>query len=94
MLLIRDPRTARSVDQPVRFGQRFSKFVWSWSGSVREFQIFLGPDTVQDFLVFVGPGPVRSKILKILLVRLRPDRLGLDQFNLVRGSLLLMNKIT
>ena len=32
----------------VRFGPRFSKFCWSWSGSV------------PDFPNFVGPGPVRS----------------------------------
>ena len=43
----------------VRFGPRFSKFCWSWSGSVRDFQNF------------AGPGPVRSQIFQILLVLVR-----------------------
>ena len=43
----------------VRFGPRFFKFCWSWSGSVR------------DFLNFVGSGPVRSEIFQILLVLVR-----------------------
>ena len=64
------------------------------SDLVRGFLNFSGHGPVQEFLVFVGPGPVRSKILKFLLVRLRPNRLVLDQLVLVRGSLLLINKIT
>ena len=32
--------TYRSGDRPVRFGPRFSKFYWSWSGTVRDFRIF------------------------------------------------------
>ena len=43
----------------VRFGPRFSKICWSWSGSV------------QDFQKFVGSGPVRSEIFKNLLVLVR-----------------------
>ena len=35
---IRDLRTARSEDRSVRLGPRFSKFCWSWSGSVRDFR--------------------------------------------------------
>ena len=33
----RDPRTAWSEDRSVRLRPRFSKFYWSWSGSVRDF---------------------------------------------------------
>ena len=36
----------------VRFGPRFSKFCWSWSGSVRDFQ---------NLLVLVRPGPIYSQ---------------------------------
>ena len=43
----------------VRFGPRFSKICWSWSGSVRDFQKFF------------GPGPVRSEIFKKFLVLVR-----------------------
>ena len=37
---LRDPRTAWSEDRSVRLGPRFSKFFWSWCGSVRDFLIF------------------------------------------------------
>ena len=43
----------------VRFGPRFLKIFWFWSGSVRDFQ------------KIVGPGPVRSEIFKNVLVLVR-----------------------
>ena len=44
----------------------------TWSESVRDFQIFVGP--VRDSEIFVGPGPVRSQVLKFfsVLVRFEP----------------------
>ena len=38
MIVIRDSRTTRSGDRPVRIGPRFSNFSWSWS--VPRFLIF------------------------------------------------------
>ena len=60
--LYRTPKNVRSRDRPVRIGPRFSKFCWSWSGSVR------------DFKNFFGSGPVRSEIFQnvLVLVRLGP----------------------
>ena len=44
----RDPRTTRSRDRPVRLDPSFSKFCWSWSGSVQD---------ILKFLVLVQSGP-------------------------------------
>ena len=53
----------------VRFGPRFSKFCWSWSGSVRDFPnlFFLvqpGPKFFENLLVLVRFGPRFSGYLK------------------------------
>ena len=46
----------------VRFGPRFSKFCWSWSGSVRDFSNFASPGPswyviFRKYLVLVRVGP-------------------------------------
>ena len=63
----RDRRTTRYGDQPVRLGQRYSNYSWFWSGSVRNFKMFLGPVqelkkswTAQDLGLAepLGSGPI------------------------------------
>ena len=44
-ITIRDPRTAKSGNRPVRIGPRFWNFSGSWSGPVPGFKTFLGPGT-------------------------------------------------
>ena len=72
LLLGKDPRIARSGDQPVRMGPRFTIFHCSWSGSVLVSKLFLvlvrsnprilkfdrsSSELVRDFFNFPGPGP-------------------------------------
>jgi len=40
---VRDQRTVRFGDRPVRLGRRFSKFYWSRSGPIQDLPIFVGP---------------------------------------------------
>ena len=42
-------------------GPRFSKFSWSWFGTVRDLEICLGPGPIPGLEIFRGPGPVRSQ---------------------------------